>query len=216
MKHCDLVKDLLPLYAENLLSEESRSVVADHLASCPDCRALMQKMDKEITVRADNDIAVMQRIRKRIRIEKIGIAAAVILFALILLWVLCITMVGTTSRMDYAAYNLAENVTVEEDDAGDLWLVLQNEATSADLCMPTVRDSSGNHMGYNEGFSAADKEAYGFTLEHARIYDVIHITMMMPHPQKMLLFNKDDKPEIQEIFYYDADNDTEYVLWERN
>ena len=41
MKHCDLVKDLLPLYAENLLSEESRSVVADHLASCPDCRALM-------------------------------------------------------------------------------------------------------------------------------------------------------------------------------
>lgn len=38
MNNCDIVKDLLPLYKENLLSEESVKFVEDHLKSCPKCK----------------------------------------------------------------------------------------------------------------------------------------------------------------------------------
>ena len=47
-KNCDLVKDLLPLYAEGLCSEESSRTVAAHLADCAECNETLRKMNSEI------------------------------------------------------------------------------------------------------------------------------------------------------------------------
>jgi len=35
---CTVIRDLLPLYAEDLLQEESRLLVDEHLASCEACQ----------------------------------------------------------------------------------------------------------------------------------------------------------------------------------
>ena len=35
---CGVIRDLLPLYAENLAGEESRQLVEEHLADCEACR----------------------------------------------------------------------------------------------------------------------------------------------------------------------------------
>ena len=39
--NCDIVRDLLPLYADGLCSEESRKAVEEHLKSCEACRKLL-------------------------------------------------------------------------------------------------------------------------------------------------------------------------------
>ena len=39
---CPVVRDLLPLYAEGLASEETASLVEAHLGACPDCRAALE------------------------------------------------------------------------------------------------------------------------------------------------------------------------------
>lgn len=40
MKHnCEIVRDLLPLYAEQIASPASTALVEEHLAECPACRA---------------------------------------------------------------------------------------------------------------------------------------------------------------------------------
>lgn len=36
---CSIVKDLLPLYVEDMVSEETAQYVSDHLNSCADCKA---------------------------------------------------------------------------------------------------------------------------------------------------------------------------------
>ena len=38
-KDCSIVQDLLPLYAENMLREETKEFVDGHLAQCAACRA---------------------------------------------------------------------------------------------------------------------------------------------------------------------------------
>ena len=38
-KDCSIVQDLLPLYAENMLREETKEYVDGHLAQCEACRA---------------------------------------------------------------------------------------------------------------------------------------------------------------------------------
>lgn len=42
---CDVIKDLIPLYEEDLCSQASRELVEEHVETCADCRALL--LDKK-------------------------------------------------------------------------------------------------------------------------------------------------------------------------
>ncbi|MCL2063717.1 MAG: zf-HC2 domain-containing protein [Candidatus Cloacimonetes bacterium] len=44
---CEIVKDLLPLYQENVCSEESKDIVEKHLIECISCREVMAKMKND-------------------------------------------------------------------------------------------------------------------------------------------------------------------------
>ena len=47
--HCDIIRDLLPLYADDACSDESRRLVDEHLQECPDCVSVLEKLkDSEI------------------------------------------------------------------------------------------------------------------------------------------------------------------------
>ena len=109
-KNCDLIRDLLPLYAEDMCSEESRQTVAAHLAECAECNAMLRKMNTEIHVKADDDIAVIKRIKRRIRIEKTVIAGVVTVALLIVLYLLFFILLNTPQEMDYNRYGFADSV----------------------------------------------------------------------------------------------------------
>lgn len=42
-KDCAIVQDLLPLYEEELLQEETKQFVEEHLQSCPECRRIAEQ-----------------------------------------------------------------------------------------------------------------------------------------------------------------------------
>lgn len=42
--NCNVIRDLLPLYADRICSDESRELVEEHLAECGDCSALLQQI----------------------------------------------------------------------------------------------------------------------------------------------------------------------------
>ncbi|MDE6518109.1 MAG: zf-HC2 domain-containing protein, partial [Acetatifactor sp.] len=41
---CNVIRDLLPLYADQICSDESKNLVEEHLAECGDCSALLEQM----------------------------------------------------------------------------------------------------------------------------------------------------------------------------
>ena len=43
-KECEVVRDLLPLYADEFCSPESRALVEAHISGCPECRGIMAKL----------------------------------------------------------------------------------------------------------------------------------------------------------------------------
>lgn len=45
---CDLILDLLPLYQHGLCSENSESIITDHLTVCDDCYEILSKMDAKV------------------------------------------------------------------------------------------------------------------------------------------------------------------------
>ena len=45
---CNIIRDLLPIYADGLESEESRALIEAHLEGCPDCRAQLERMRAQV------------------------------------------------------------------------------------------------------------------------------------------------------------------------
>lgn len=43
-KECEIIRDLLPLYADDVCSERSRQLIEEHLQGCPDCTAMLEKL----------------------------------------------------------------------------------------------------------------------------------------------------------------------------
>ena len=35
---CEVIKDLLPLYVDDICSEKSKDIIEEHLAECEECR----------------------------------------------------------------------------------------------------------------------------------------------------------------------------------
>lgn len=96
MKHeCSIVRDLLPLYAEGMLSQESAAFVKEHLEGCDDCRAVYHGEDtppggvpvstaKERT----EEVGVLRTLKKKLRKQTwcaIFITAAVVLLVTLML-----------------------------------------------------------------------------------------------------------------------------------
>lgn len=43
-KNCDIVRDILPLYVDEVCSEESRRLVDEHVSECPECSEILEKL----------------------------------------------------------------------------------------------------------------------------------------------------------------------------
>lgn len=43
---CDIIKDLLPLYAEDMVSRDSKKLVDDHLCGCDGCARELAELKK--------------------------------------------------------------------------------------------------------------------------------------------------------------------------
>ena len=50
---CEIIRDLLPLYQDDICSEKSRNAIEEHIKECESCRTYLKKMEGEIPVETD-------------------------------------------------------------------------------------------------------------------------------------------------------------------
>ena len=76
---CDVIRDLLPLYADEACSEKSRSLVNEHLLDCADCRDMLQRLrnsEIENNLKSEKD-SVLQYGVKQFRKRTAAVGSAV-------------------------------------------------------------------------------------------------------------------------------------------
>ena len=72
MSHnCNLIRDILPLYAEDMVSTDTREFVSEHLEHCEACRAAFEHMQKPADIIPDADIVPLKRIKKELFIKRL-------------------------------------------------------------------------------------------------------------------------------------------------
>ena len=52
---CNLIKDILPLYVEDMVSTDTREFVSEHLEHCAECHAEFERMQKATKFIPDTD-----------------------------------------------------------------------------------------------------------------------------------------------------------------
>lgn len=70
---CEVIRDLLPLYHDNVCSEDSCKLVDEHLATCSKCKIELEKIDTEIKVETNiDDVKAMKRISQRWKKDRVS------------------------------------------------------------------------------------------------------------------------------------------------
>lgn len=83
--HCNIIKDLLPLHMDGILSEESVSLVDEHLTECESCRLLSAQIaSKEIAVEEKLDNLKAKNAFRKIRRYSRKVVAVSVTVAVIL------------------------------------------------------------------------------------------------------------------------------------
>jgi len=61
---CGVVLDLLPLYAEGMLGDESKEAVTEHLKSCEACGTRYREMTRRVPVEAEKNLEQAKPLRR--------------------------------------------------------------------------------------------------------------------------------------------------------
>lgn len=107
MEHqtCSIVRDLLPLYEDHVVSLETEDFVKQHLESCVDCREYHQtlmdmeiikhqnKIDTQPTAETLHMTAIAKRLKKRRRMIGSMVIASILVFSLLF------TLIFSTNRI---------------------------------------------------------------------------------------------------------------------
>lgn len=95
---CSLIEDVLPVYVDGLVSQETKRMVKEHLAECESCKSKYQKMSQQLPIQEPSEKAAeilqpvseidyLKKVKKRGRRRMLSLALGLMfLFAACLIW----------------------------------------------------------------------------------------------------------------------------------
>lgn len=135
-KDCSIVQDLLPLYAENMLREETKEFVNGHLAQCAACRAELDALKADVKP-APVSAQPLRDLKRQLRRKKL----TAVLLAVALALTLATAGFAYLTAPQYLPYNAAD-WSVHEPDAS-LDAVLNGEEH---ICIEPLTPVSGTEV----------------------------------------------------------------------
>ena len=112
---CDIIRDLLPLYAEDMVSQASRDMVDEHLCGCDACVKELGRLKKADKVPAEVNTESLKRVGKSIHYRRILAVLTVLFFA-------ATVVMGIALLLDARIYLPAEQAveSVESRENGSI------------------------------------------------------------------------------------------------
>ena len=98
---CEIIKDLLPLYHDGVCSNDSRTMVDEHLAYCDSCKAELQAMDEDLPINnAEQNLNEAEAVKKLSRRWKKGMKKSVLKGILVTIVIIALVALLLYSFMD--------------------------------------------------------------------------------------------------------------------
>lgn len=128
---CEIVRDLLPLYFDNLCSESTKKYVEEHIEQCEECRNMVVAIneDKEETVESINipdEATILNKtswtINKKAIICSVGITV-IILYWLVYFWQIELANYGIYKYFSYSVHEAYSIGYIVVPTITAIWLI---------------------------------------------------------------------------------------------
>lgn len=83
---CTIIQDILPLYIDDVVSEDTQQMVDEHLQHCDTCQKECESMKQDLYIPVENKESILYQMSKKWRTKKIKIAFASILGTAIIIF----------------------------------------------------------------------------------------------------------------------------------
>ena len=76
---CNTIRDILPLYVDGVVSDDTRNMVTKHLERCEECRNKYEAMKSEVVIPVEDNIAPLKHFKKEWKKKKVILVCSTIL-----------------------------------------------------------------------------------------------------------------------------------------
>lgn len=116
---CDIIRDILPLYAENMVSQPTREMVDEHLSECDACAGELTVL-KNQKIPIEPETTALEHVKKAIRRRRILSVLSVLFFVVTVL-------IGGVLLLDAPVYLTAEEAVKEVSIEGNTVKIVWDE-----------------------------------------------------------------------------------------
>ncbi len=163
---CEIVRDLLPSYADGQTSEVTNKAVEEHLSWCKDCAEALRRMrePEKIAFLQTEEINYLKKVRKSKRRAVWGAAAGTLLISLLAVGMLVFAR-GTEADLNAQAVNVKveENMlsvsgSLTSSGEGVARIVIEEKDGTVDVKLFTAPVMPFNSGSFNKTYTAAGSE----------------------------------------------------------
>ncbi|MCI8513555.1 MAG: hypothetical protein HFI93_02835 [Lachnospiraceae bacterium] len=121
---CNLIRDILPLYVEDMVSTDTREFVGEHLEHCEECRAELEHMRKPADFISDADMVPLKRIKKELFVKRLQ----TVFFTAILACAVATVVFGVLTSPKFFPYSDNLFHVIDNSD-GSITITFDNKVT---------------------------------------------------------------------------------------
>ena len=188
---CDVIEDLLPLYAEGLTSDDTNFLVEEHLKTCTDCKKQLKAIQNPKEIPINTDIEPFKKVEKKLFHKRVQIIALTIVLVLA---IVIITMAYLTSP-EYLPYS-NEILSVTEYRDGKIIITFDDSVTGYDINRYVAKN--------NEGYSY-----------HITTWNTIWSQYISKNKAQSIILNPDGE-DVVAVYYYSTDGSEDILIHGRN
>lgn len=139
---CNLIKDILPLYVEDMVSADTQEFVNAHLEQCAECRAELERMrgSTKFVPNIDTDIVPLKRIKKDLFIRRLQ----TIFFTAIVACVVAIIAFGVLTSPAFFSYS-DDLLNVVDNHSGEIIVTFDDRVTGY-TCTKEFYEETGSEV----------------------------------------------------------------------
>ncbi len=124
---CSIIRDILPLYAENMVSSDTEAFVEEHLKNCEACRKEYERTKEPRQTRERSGAAPLLKLRKKMKVKRIQTIALTAVFVITLL----VSAIAVLDAPAYLPYT-EDLIAVEAVDDSGLRITFDKAVTDFD------------------------------------------------------------------------------------
>lgn len=138
---CNIIRDILPLYAENMVTSDTADFVEEHLKDCEACRKEYERTKKPQPAQEISPPAPLLKLSRKLKVKRIQTIALTAVFVIALL-------VSAFAVLDAPIYLPYSEGLVTPEPLGDRGILLTFDEEVTDFNYTIYEDPDGGNLYY--------------------------------------------------------------------